>query len=113
MNLYSLMVIFIFINHFFACLWVFIHRYDSDDPIYDQYNSGDGMQEYMMGFYFGITILTTVGYGDVNGKTTIQRVVVIIYIFIGVSLYSFIIGEFSNMIFNTDQDFVKLETKIL
>jgi len=75
-----------------------------------QDTSGD---DYLNAFYFGITILTTVGYGDINGKTDLQRIIVIIYIFIGVSLYSFIIGEFSNMIFNTDQDFVALEAKIL
>ncbi len=101
-DLWKLLVIFIFINHFFACLWVFIYRYDSDDILYAGYIQDTSIDDYMVSFYFGITILTTVGYGDINGKTPIQRIVVIIYIFIGVSLYSFIIGEFSNMIFNTD-----------
>lgn len=71
------------------------------------------MTDYLMGFYLGITILTTVGYGDANGKTEIQRIVIIFYIFIGVSLYSMIINEFSNMIFNTDQDSVDLENQVL
>jgi hypothetical protein len=89
---------------------VFIHRYeDPGNAIYDSYNSGVDMTDYLMGFYLGITILTTVGYGDANGKTEIQRIIIIIYIFIGVSLYSLIIQEFSNMIFNTDQDSVDLE----
>ena len=62
------MLAFIFINHFFACVWTFIFKYDNpENALYQNYVYTDAYEEYLMGFYFGITILTTVGYGDVHG----------------------------------------------
>lgn len=33
--------------------------------------TGSDINDYINAFYFGITILTTVGYGDINGKSNI------------------------------------------
>ena len=113
-DIYFLFLQFIFLNHAFSCLWIFINQfYDRNDPIYLNYVTDDPYNDYVNAFYFGITILTTAGYGDINGKSIIQRLTIIIYIFLGVILYSFVIEEFSRIIFNTDQDSVALENKVL
>ena len=53
---------------------------------------------YVASYYFTMTTLTTVGYGDIKGHTVIERVVCIFLHLIGVLSYSFASGSLTSII---------------
>ena len=49
-------------------------------------------------FYFAFTTLTTVGFGDLRPYSTVERIFNAIILFGGVMIFSYIIGNFLNVI---------------
>jgi len=62
---------------------------------------------YANAFYFILTTITTVGYGDITGKTTIEYLFSMCVEFIGLTFFSFLTGTISVM-FSGDQSFEAL-----
>ena len=85
---HSLICIHIFIGKQNYPNWmVFIHI--ENKRLYDKYISS---------FYFIITTMTTVGYGDITCKSSVERTFQIILLAIGTLTYSFIITTIGNYI---------------
>jgi hypothetical protein len=57
---------------------------------------------YATSFYFAMTTITTVGYGDIGGNSNIERIVCIFLHLIGVLSYSFASGSLTSIIANYD-----------
>jgi hypothetical protein len=57
---------------------------------------------YATSFYFTMTTITTVGYGDIHGTCIAEKIVCIFLHLIGVLSYSFISGALTAIIFNYD-----------
>jgi hypothetical protein len=53
---------------------------------------------YVISFYWKLTTVTTVGYGDINAGTTIERVHNLFIMSLGVLMYSFAIGSLSSIV---------------
>jgi len=53
---------------------------------------------YLTSFYFTISTITTVGYGDISGQNTIERSMGIIIMLIGVMAFSFATGSLSSIL---------------
>jgi Trk-type K+ transport system membrane component len=58
---------------------------------------------YSTAFYFTMTTITTVGYGDISGFTSVERVICIFLMLIGVLAYSFASGSLTQIIANYDK----------
>jgi len=48
--------------------------------------------------YFSFTSLTTVGLGDIAPKSNIEKLVIAFLLLTGVLLFSYIIGEYTEML---------------
>lgn len=59
-------------------------------------------ERYLISFYWTIQTVVTVGYGDLPAVTTAERVVAVSWMFIGVFVYSFLIGSISSIFFALD-----------
>jgi hypothetical protein len=57
---------------------------------------------YVISFYWKLTTVTTVGYGDINAGTTIERVYNLFIMSLGVLVYSFAIGSLSSIVRTLD-----------
>lgn len=57
---------------------------------------------YVTSFYFAVTTITTVGYGDISGNSTPERLICFILHLIGVLSYSFASGSLTTIIQNYD-----------
>jgi voltage-gated potassium channel len=57
---------------------------------------------YIRAFYWTITTLTTIGYGDITPEGPLETVFVIFIEFLGAGMYGMIIGNIANLIANID-----------
>ena len=55
------------------------------------------MRLYFVAFYYTITTITTVGYWDVEGTNTLERLISIINEVIGVIFFSIIVSKLANI----------------
>ena len=53
---------------------------------------------YVSAVYWVITTLTTVGYGDYKGYTTSEYVFQLIVEFLGIGVFSYLMGSINNLI---------------
>ena len=65
---------------------------------------GENMKTlYVTSFYYVITTITTVGYGDHSPVNNLERLLGIIMMISGAISFSYITGALSSLIFDTDQ----------
>ncbi len=91
-----LMIFWIIIaSHLVSCGWISIGGIEPDQSHQDTY---------LQAFYWTITTLTTIGYGDISPdlQNRIQVVFTIITQLLGAGMYGFIIGNISNLLANMD-----------
>lgn len=83
-----------------GCLWYFLGD-NFDDPDnwihYGQYEEYYSFHKYLLSLYFTLTTLSTVGYGDISGKTELEEIISIFYMFFGVAFYSYFIGMLTSV----------------
>jgi hypothetical protein len=57
---------------------------------------------YTVSFYYTVTTITTVGYGDITGTNTLERYIAVLNMVIGVVIFSFVSSAITNIISNLD-----------
>ena len=70
----------------------FIFTYDLDDPDKPEFD------KFIVTFYFVLTTLSTVGYGDYHPISNIERLIAAFYMLIGVALFSYVMSDFIGII---------------
>jgi hypothetical protein len=59
-------------------------------------------QLYSTAFYFTVTTITTVGYGDISGTNTLERYVAVLIMVMGVVIFSVVSSSITQIINNFD-----------
>ena len=69
----------------------------------------DNFELYITSFYFTVTTIVTVGFGDIHAYNTQERFIAIFLMIIGVIAFSFATGSLSSILSNYDakEAFVK------
>ncbi|MBI9101108.1 MAG: ion transporter [Spirochaetales bacterium] len=93
MRLLLMVFLLLIAGHLIACGWMFI----SGNP-----DNLDSNSRYIEAYYWTLTTLTTIGYGDISPKTNTLRIYVMFIQLIGAGMYGFIIGNIANLISNID-----------
>lgn len=102
--------------HLFSCLWIFIGKLN--DPDYTNWIMGKGYMDlpaselYLVGLYFSVTTLATVGYGDITPCNNTERIICSIMMLVGIFVYSITIGSLTNILINLDRRKAALNGKI-
>lgn len=73
--------------HWIACGWVIIYPPGTENAI----------DYYIKCFYWSVTTLTTIGYGDITPTTNIGRIYTMIIMILGVGVYGIVIGNISRI----------------
>jgi CRP-like cAMP-binding protein len=77
-----------------------------------------GLQEeseftlYLVSFYWAVTTVTTVGFGDLYAETASEKAIAMVWMLVGVGLYSFIVGTLSSAISGLGGVAALIETKL-
>ena len=86
-----------------ACGWIKISL---------QYWVNDPVSEYIMGLYWTITTLTTVGYGDIIPSGNAARIYAMAVMLVGVVMYGLVIGNISTVMINNKADKIRQREKV-
>ena len=109
-------LLFLVICHIVSCLWVVAARFDETDPdtwiIAFGYNDLDDWELYFISFYFTVTTITTVGFGDISATNSTERIICVVLMLIGVISFSFATSQLTSILFNYDSSQAKLKEKI-
>jgi hypothetical protein len=107
---------FLLLNHLSACIWFFVAKLEDLSP--DSwvtrlgYIDSSNFEIYVISFYWTLTTVTTVGYGDINAGTTLERAYNLIIMSFGVLMYSFAIGSLSSIVSTLDQKTAEMNQKL-
>ena len=86
------------LSYFLGTLWYILsyHTTDTDDEytFFNEYSLGEmtSFERLWIVVYFIFTTLSTVGFGDFNPKSEIERVVMTFILLVGVACFSYIMG---------------------
>lgn len=58
------------------------------------------MEQYISALYFSLTTIITIGYGDIRGATTSERICTIVMMVVGAGLYAFNLNDISHIVGN-------------
>ena len=106
------LIFFSFLN-FSSCIFIFIGR-----NIYESWIFFDGLSTrpftdiYIASIYYLMMTVTTVGYGDVIGKSIREIIFQIIMVIIGTCIYSWLISTVSNYVKKMNEKDIIYEEKI-
>jgi len=110
------LLIFLVLCHVVSCIWIMTANFADMNPdtwvIRGGYERYSNFELYITAFYFTITTITTVGFGDISGGTTAERILCIVLMIIGVVSFSFATGSLSSLLSNLDASHAQLKQKI-
>jgi hypothetical protein len=67
---------------------------------------------YCAAIYWAVATLTTVGYGDISGGTSAERIICVFWMIIGVAFYSFSVGSIASILSSMDSKKKALEEQL-
>ena len=107
---------FLVLNHLSACFWFLIAKLQDFDPdcwvTRLGYIDAPPTEIYIISFYWTLTTVTTVGYGDINAGTTAERMYNLFIMSFGVLMYSFAIGSLSSIVSTLDAKTAEMNQKL-
>lgn len=109
-------LLFLIACHIIACLWIFAGRVQQGENslaefcatehanwiCVNEFGSSSDITLYFSAFYFTVTTITTVGYGDISAYNTVERIICIVLMITGVISFSFASGSLSSILSNYD-----------
>lgn len=99
----SIIVGFLMVVNWIACGWIYIYPVTSDTDI---------TSYYIRSFYWALTTLTTIGYGDITPSNNIGRIFTCFIMIIGVGMYGIVIGNISRVLASADRHKEQTREKI-
>ena len=105
-----------FLVHLVSCFYYMMASFTDFDPdcwvVAHQLQDETNFVQYITAMYWAFQTLTTVGYGDVTGSTTLERVFSILWMIFGIAFYSFTIGNLQSIISTIDAKSSELAAKL-
>ena len=105
-----------FLMHVVACFWFMGAKFADFGPETWPARTGyvykTSEEQYLLCLYWALQTLTTVGFGDIGGKTVFERIFCCCWMLAGIAFYSFAIGNMSNLIASMDKNTEELNRKL-
>jgi len=92
--------------HITGCFWYFSASLENfhPDTWVVRYGIADSpvSTAYIASIYWSLTVLTTMGFGDITPGTDLERILTMLWMIVGVGFYSFTIGSLSSILSSVD-----------
>ena len=92
--------------HIATCIWFFFARITDFEVdtwvVRGGFTNEADWQKYIAAFYWTVTTMVTVGYGDIVPGNNAERIVAMLWMFIGVGFYTYTIGSLSTFLMSID-----------
>jgi CRP-like cAMP-binding protein len=116
MRIVSFALTILVIVHIVGCLWFFLAKLEGFTPdswvVRHRLVDSPMSSQYIAAIYWSFTTLATVGYGDIVGKTDLERAFSILWMIFGVGFYSFTIGSLTSILTSLDTTNNELTMKL-
>lgn len=109
-KVFSLILLTIIITYFVGCTFYLISSIQNDPNLFNlgietyitrnNLDNEDAIYRLITSCYFSITTLSTVGYGDLSPVSDTEKLVGIVIMIGGVAFFSYIMGQFIEIISN-------------
>ena len=100
--------------HLSICLHIFLANQDYPNWIsHTNVFNKDFTTKYITSFYFLMTTLTTVGYGDIVCISGIERIFHIILLVFGTIIYTFVVSKIGNYLREQSHEQIKLDKDLI
>ena len=108
-RVFRLVLFILILSYFLGTFWYIITKHttnlDAETPEFTFYNEyalaeKTDWQNLIIVVYFAFTTLSTVGFGDYNPKSEIERIVTTFILLVGVACFSYIMGQFIDILMN-------------
>jgi len=100
LRLMKLILFMLFALHCVACVWWLVKQTDPQLVIWEQEQGieiGNDFDRYTLCFYYAVSTLTTVGYGDIRGETSSERITASACMLVGGLMFATIISHISTL----------------
>jgi CRP-like cAMP-binding protein len=117
-DLLKMMLEVIFIGHMLACTWWAAHSLTvnnwTNHPSYplSVIDEDDYTSKYVISLYWAFTTLATVGYGDIVPTNMTHRIVVILIMVLGATVFGYIVANVSTLMSDLDQTAARVSERI-
>jgi len=105
-RLFFFAIIFMVLCHILTCIWIItpslVDKDKNAESWMDPFSDVNSGELYLTSMYYTITTMTTVGYGDINGGSALERAVSIVIMLVGVIAFSFATGSLTSILSNYD-----------
>jgi hypothetical protein len=101
---------FFILTHISTCAWVYIanefEEFVDGNTWINAHNmrDSDNLEKYIASLYFNLVTVYTIGYGDITSHNSIERIYNIVFMFVGVLLFSFAISSLSTIFSKLEDD---------
>ena len=125
-RLVNIVVIVLFATHLVACIWHGIgvkldveEAQDCEGDVEEGWVCREDMTEkssghtYVAALYWSFSTLTTVGYGDIAGRTVEEQIFSMLMMLLGVSWYAYTVGSMSTILASFDKQSKQVREKML
>lgn len=101
----TILILAYFIGTLFFCLSKHTTNSRDDYTFYNEYGMYDlsESENLIRVVYFAITTLTTIGFGDFNPKSEVERIATTLILLAGVCCFSYIMGQFMEIVIDYRQ----------
>jgi len=98
------------VSHASCCIWLSIPILENEDSLMNSwmansnhdYSNETDSTKYLVGIYWAMTSLTTVGYGDIVPSTNVERVFSMFMMILGVTFYAYSTATVSSVLHSVD-----------
>jgi CRP-like cAMP-binding protein len=103
----TIFVSMIFSIHIVGCFWYMMAKesgFTNDSWVVRMGIADEDLGiKYLMALNWAFATLTTIGFGEINGRTLNERIFAICWIVMGISFYSIMFGNMTNLLHNLDE----------
>lgn len=103
-DLFKLMILIIYVGHFFACLWVYVAQVEMSYGIKNTWIQNFNLidygweSQYVSSLYFAVYTMVTVGYGDVYPSNMIERSLCIVLMILACGVFAYSLNRFGTIL---------------